>query len=181
MKAMTQANLQSAFGGESQARNRYDIWGEHAGKDGFPNVERLFHCTADAEKVHAGLHFKAMKDVKGDFLVASMAGFGIGTTSENLEGAIGGEVFEYTEMYPAYIEVAEMQEEKAAVSAMRFAIEAEKVHAELFGKAKEAVDAAKDLDAEKILLCPVCGFVTITGEEEKCPICGAPSSRFKAY
>lgn len=181
MKDMTQANLRSAYGGESQARNRYDIWGEYAGKEGFPNVERLFHCTADAEKVHAGLHFKAMKDVKGDFLVASMAGFGIGNTSENLEAARGGEVFEYTEMYPAYIAVAEMQEEKAAVSAMRFAIEAEKVHAVLFGKAKDAVDQGKDLDAEKILLCPVCGFVSITGEEEKCPICGALASKFIAY
>ncbi|QQK07393.1 rubrerythrin family protein [Miniphocaeibacter halophilus] len=181
MKDMTQANLRSAYGGESQARNRYDIWGECAGKDGYPNVERLFHCTADAEKIHAGLHFKAMKDVKGDFLVASMAGFGIGTTSENLEAARGGEIFEYTEMYPAYIAVAEMQEEKEAVRAMRFAIEAEKVHAVLFGKAKEAVDQAKDLDAEKILLCPICGFISITGEEEKCPICGALSSKFVAY
>ncbi|MDL2311148.1 Rubrerythrin-2 [Peptostreptococcaceae bacterium OttesenSCG-928-C18] len=181
MKDMTQANLQSAFGGESQARNRYDIWGEHALKDGYKNVSRLFHCTAEAEKIHAGLHFKAMKDVKGDFLVASMAGFGIGTTSENLAAAKGGEVFEYTEMYPAYIAVAEMQGEKVAVSAMRFAIEAEKIHAELFGKAKVAVDAAKDLDAEKIMLCPFCGFVTITGEEDKCPICGAVSSKFIAY
>ena len=178
---MTQANLQSAFGGESQARNRYDIWGDSAAKDGFNNVSRLFYATADAEKVHAGLHFKAMKDVKGDFLVASMAGFGIGTTSENLAAARGGEVFEYTEMYPAYIAVAEMQGEIAAVNAMRFAIEAEKIHADLFGKAKDAVDAAKDLDAEKILLCPFCGFVTITGDEEKCPICGAASSKFVAY
>lgn len=181
MKEMTQANLRSAYGGESQARNRYDIWGAHAGKEGFKNVERLFYCTADAEKVHADLHFKAMKDVKGDFLVASMAGFGLGSTSENLEGARGGEIFEYTEMYPAYIAVAEMQGEKEAVRAMRFAIEAEKVHAELFGKAKDAVDKGNDLDAEKILLCPVCGFVTITGEEEACPICGAKASVFKAY
>lgn len=181
MKDMTQANLRSAFGGESQARNRYDIWGDVATKEGFPNVGRLFHCTADAEKIHAGLHFKAMKDVKGDFLVASMAGFGIGSTSENLEGARGGEVFEYTEMYPAYIEVAEMQGEEAAVRAMRFAIEAEKVHAELFGKAKEVVDSGKDLDDEKIYLCPVCGFVSLTGEEEKCPICGAKREIFVEY
>lgn len=181
MKDMTQANLRSAYGGESQARNRYDIWGVHAGKEGFKNVERLFHCTADAEKVHAGLHFEALKDVKGDFLVASMAGFGIGNTSENLAGARGGEIFEYTEMYPSYIAVAEMQDEKEAVRAMKFAIEAEKIHAELFGKAKEAVDMGKDLDAEKILLCPFCGFVTITGEEETCPICGAKASTFKEY
>ena len=50
MKMMTQANLQSAFGGESQARNRYNIWGNKAEKDGFKNVARLFNATADAEK-----------------------------------------------------------------------------------------------------------------------------------
>lgn len=181
MKEMTQANLRSAFGGESQARNRYDIWGDVAAKDGFPNVGRLFHCTADAEKVHANLHFKAMKDVKGDFLVASMAGFGIGTTSENLEAAKGGEVFEYTEMYPAYIEVAEMQGEEAAVRAMRFAVAAEKVHAKLFGEAKEVVDSGKDLGDGKIYLCPVCGFVSLTGEEDKCPICGTKKAAFVEY
>ncbi|WP_300409871.1 ferritin family protein [Lagierella sp.] len=181
MRDMTQANLRSAYGGESQARNRYDIWGDIAKKDGYPNVARLFHCTADAEKIHAGLHFKAMKDVKGDFLVASMAGFGIGSTSENLAAARGGEVFEYTEMYPAYIEVAQMQGEEEAVKAMRFAVEAEKIHAELFGKAKEAVDSGKDLDSEKIYLCPVCGFVSLTGEEEVCPLCGCKRAIFVEY
>ena len=143
MKLMTQANLQSAFGGESQARNRYNIWGNKAEKDGFKNVARLFNATADAEKIHAALHFDALKDVHGDFAVTSMAGFGIGSTSENLEGARNGEIFEATEMYPAYIEVAEMQEEKEAVRAMKFAVEAEKVHAERFGKAKEFVDGGK--------------------------------------
>lgn len=176
MRKMTQANLRSAFGGESQARSRYDIWGAKAGEDGFPNVERLFHCIANAEKIHAGLHFKALRDVKGDFLVDSMAGFGIGTTSENLEGARNGEIFEYTEMYPAYIDVAEMQEEKEAVNAMKFAVAAEKIHAELFGKAKSAVDKGTDLAAEKIFLCPVCGFVTLSEELEHCPICGTKAS-----
>lgn len=181
MKEMTQANLRSAFGGESQARNRYDIWGDVAKKEGFGNVARLFHCTADAEKVHAGLHFKALKDVNGDFPVTSMAGFGLNDTSTNLQNAKNGEVFEYTEMYPAYIAVAELQEEKEAVKAMRFAIEAEKVHAVLFGKAKDFVDAGKDLEAKVVKLCPVCGFVTITGDEEVCPICGAIESVFIEY
>ena len=180
MKMMTQANLQSAFGGESQARNRYNIWGNKAEKDGFKNVARLFNATADAEKIHAALHFDALKDVHGDFAVTSMAGFGIGSTSENLEGARNGEIFEATEMYPAYIEVAEMQEEKEAVRAMRFAVEAEKVHAERYLEAKEAVDAGKDLDVEKIYLCPVCGYITFE-EEDKCPICGCAGSKFVAY
>lgn len=64
MKHMTQANLRSAFGGESMARNRYNIWGQAAEKEGFPNVKRLFDATAEAERIHAGLHYKAMKDLE---------------------------------------------------------------------------------------------------------------------
>lgn len=181
MNDMTANNLRSAFGGESQAHMRYRIWGEKAEKDGFPTVARLFYATADAEEIHATLHFKALREQVGDFNVNSMAGFGYGTTSENLEGAIGGETFEFTQMYPAYIAVAEMQGEKEAVSAMKYAIEAEKVHAELFTKAKEAVDSGKDLEAEKVLLCPACGFISLTGEEENCPLCNVKRELFKEY
>lgn len=181
MNHMTQDNLRSSFGGESQAHMRYRIWGARAEKEGFPNVARLFACTSDAEQVHATLHFNALKDVNGDFPVVSMAGFGLNETSQNLQGAIDGETFEFTQMYPAYIAVAELQEEKTAISAMRFAIEAEKVHAELFGIAKEAVDAGKDLEAEVVLLCPVCGFISLTGEEENCPICNAKKEKFIEY
>lgn len=181
MNAMTQDNLRSAFGGESMAHMRYRIWGEKAEKEGFPTVARLFLCTSDAEEVHASLHFNAMKDIKGDYPVTSMAGFGLTSTSENLQGAIDGETFEFTQMYPAYIAVAEMQGEKSAVRAMKYAIEAEKVHAELFTKAKEAVDAGKDLEAEVVLLCPVCGYISLTGEEESCPLCNAKKELFIAY
>lgn len=181
MRAMTQANLRSAYSGESQARNRYNIWGDVAKTEGFPNVKRLFDATAEAERIHAGLHFKALKDVKGDFDVVAGGGFGIGTTAENLQGAINGETFEFTEMYPAYIAVAEMQEEKAAVRAMQFAIEAEKVHAKMFGLAKDAVEQGKDLEVEDaVFLCPVCGYVALS-DEENCPICGANASKFIKY
>ncbi len=181
MNAMTQDNLRSAYGGESMAHMRYRTWAEKADKDGFPTVARLFKATAIAEEIHANLHFAALKDISGDFVVTSMAGFGISTTSENLQGAINGEVFEYTQMYPAYIAVAEMQEEKTAVRAMKFAIEAEKVHAELFTQAKEAVDEGKDLEATDVLLCPICGFISLTGEEHICPICNAKKDKFVEY
>ncbi len=181
MNAMTQDNLRSAFGGESQAHMRYRIWGPVATKEGFPVTGRLFMATSDAEQVHATLHFKALKDCPGDFAVISGAAFGLSTTSENLVGAINGELHEVNQMYPAYIAVAEMQEEKAAIQAMRYAIEAEKVHAELFTKAKEAVDAGKDLEAEVILLCPVCGFISLTGEEEICPVCNVKKEMFVEY
>src|SRR5690625_192137 len=181
MNAMTQDNLRSAFGGESMASMRYRSWGDTAKKEGFPTVSRLFYCTADAEEIHATLHFKAMKDIGGDFPVTSMAGFGLTSTSENLQGAIDGETFEYTQMYPAYIAVAEMQGEDSAVRAMKYATEAEKVHAELFTKAKNAVDEGKDLEAEVMLLCPVCGFISLTGEEDRCPLCNAKKEIFKSY
>lgn len=181
MNAMTAENLRSAFGGESQAHMRYRIWSDKANKDGFPTVARLFMATSDAEEVHATLHFKALKDISGDFLVASGAGFGLGTTSDNLQGAINGELHEVNQMYPAYIAVAEMQGEKTAISAMKFAIEAEKVHADLFTKAKEAVEGGKDLEAKVVALCPICGFITLTGEEDKCPLCNAKKELFVAY
>lgn len=181
MKHMTQANLRSAFGGESMARSRYNIWGQAAEKEGFPNVKRLFDATAEAERIHAGLHYKAMKDLEGDFDVATRGGFGIGKTAENLQGAIDGETFEFTEMYPAYIQVAEMQDEQGAVRAMRFAIEAEKVHAKMFGVAKDAVEQGKDLEVnDSVYLCPVCGFVSLS-REEKCPICGCAGEKFITY
>lgn len=181
MNAMTSENLRSAFGGESQAHMRYRIWGNEAEKQGFPNVKRLFDATSEAEAVHATLHFKALKDVKGDFSVTSGAGFGLGTTSENLQAAADGERFEFTQMYPAYIAVAEFQEEKEAVRAMRFAVEAEKVHEERYLEAKKDVDAGHDLKAENILLCPVCGYITFDANEEYCPICHTKSSKFVAY
>ncbi len=181
MNQMTSDNLRSAFGGESQAHMRYLIWGEEAKKGGFENVARLYKATSDAERVHATLHFRALKDVKGDFPVVSMAGFGIGTASENLEAAKNGEIFESTQMYPAYIAVAEMQNEKEAIRAMRFATQAEEVHAKKYQEAKDAVDAGKDLDAEDILMCPVCGYITFDKSEEACPICGCKSNMFVAY
>ncbi len=181
MNAMTENNLKSAFGGESMAHMRYRIWGKQATKDGFPTVGRLFLATSDAEQVHATLHFNALRDQAGDASVTAGGGFGLGTTSDNLQGAIDGEMFEVEQMYPTYIKVAEFQEEDEAVKAMRFAIAAEKVHADLFTEAKKAVDAGKDLEAKVVDLCPVCGYVTLEGNEEYCPICGAKREKFIKY
>jgi len=182
VRAMTADNLRSAFGGESQAHMRYRIWGATAKKEGFENVSKLFMATSDAEQIHATLHFNALKDVEGDFPVTSMAGFGLSETSKNLQGAINGEVFEYTEMYPAYISVAEIQGEEEAIKAYRFAIEAEKVHAKRFQEAKDAVDQGKDLEVSGgIYLCPVCGYIGLDPDEEACPLCGAKRAVFIEY
>lgn len=178
---MTAQNLRSAYGGESQAYQRYIVWGQKAEQDGFPKVGLLFKAIAYAEQVHAGNHFKALDNIKGDFLVASGAGFGLGTTSENLEGAIAGENFEVEQMYPAFQAVANAQEEKEAKRSFYFAIEAEKNHADLYTQAKTAVDAGKDYEFEYVSVCSVCGHTVKDNTPEKCPICGVSHEKFQEF
>jgi rubrerythrin len=181
MHSMTADNLRSAYGGESMAHMRYITWADKAERDGFPNVARLFRAISFAEQVHATGHFNAMKDAAGAFSVLAGGGFGVGTTSKNLEGAIGGESFEIAEMYPAYIAVAEMQGEKAALRPMNYAIEAEKIHAEMYKKAKQAVDSGKDVQLGPIQICDVCGYTHEGNVPDKCPVCGALRKRFKTF
>lgn len=181
MHIMTAANLRSAFGGESMAHMRYLIWGDLAEKDGFPDVARLFRAISRAEQVHATNHFDTLQDEKGDYLVPSYAGFGIGGTSENLEGAIAGEEFEIEEMYPAYMATAKEQEERSARISFYYAVSAEKIHAEMFRKAKESVDAGKDLELDKVQICLVCGHTVEGDAPEKCPICAASKDKYIAF
>ncbi len=181
MHEMTAANLRSAFGGESMAHMRYHIWGEKAEKEGFPNVGRLFRAIADAERIHATNHFAELGNQGGDFLVAATAGFGLNTTSQNLQSAIGGETFEAEEMYSAYLETAKLQEEKGAQRTFHYALAAEKAHAALYARAKQAVDDGKDVELGPVQVCGVCGY-TVEGEApDRCPICGAKKERFRAF
>ncbi len=136
---------------------RYKVWGARAKEEGFPNIARLFIAIAYAEEVHAGNHFNALADEDGDFLVASMSGFGLKSTAENLQGAINGENFEVKQMYPAYMAVAWEQDEKGGIRSFRYAIEAEKIHAVLFTKAKEAVEQGDDMPPDTVQICEVCG------------------------
>jgi rubrerythrin len=182
MHDMTAANLRSAFGGESQAHMRYLIWGDKAEKDGFPNVARLFRAISRAEQSHATGHFVAMRGEGGDHLVPSMAGFGLTDTSANLQGAIDGETFEIKEMYPSYLEVASAQSEGRAVKSMGYALQAEKIHADMFTKAKKAVDGGKDVKLGTMQICSVCGH-TLEADEapDKCPICNAMKAKYVAF
>ena len=167
MKEMTQANLQAAFAGESQAHVKYMAFAEMAEREKLPNVARVFRAAAYAEQMHATNHLRALG--------------GIGKTAANLEAAFGGETFEINEMYPAYLAVAEAQEEKRALQSMNDALAAEKVHAALYAAAKEAVAAGKDAEVSTLWVCDVCGF---TGEgelPEKCPICGAVHTKLRKF
>lgn len=178
---ITAQNLRSAFGGESQAYQRYIVWGKKAEEDGYPNVGLLFKAIAYAEEVHAGNHFEVHSNIDGDFLVAAGAGFGLGSTVDNLEGAIGGENFEVEQMYPAFYLVAKDQQEKDALRSFHYALEAEKTHASLYSEAKKAVEAGNDYDLEYVSVCSVCGHTVKDGTPDKCPICGAPKAKFKEF
>ncbi len=181
MNTMTADNLRSAFGGESMAHMRYRIWGDKAKEDGFDNIARLFTAIAAAEKVHATNHFVALREEVGDALVPSMGGFGYTTTTENLQGAINGEVYESTEMYPSFLEVAKMQEQPKAQQSFHYALEAEKVHADMYREAKKAARAGDDLDLGPIQICTECGYTVEGDAPNMCPICAASSDEFRAY
>jgi rubrerythrin/CheY-like chemotaxis protein len=167
MKEMTRENLAAAFAGESQAAMKYLAFASKAQKEGKPNIARLFEAIAYAEQVHAINHFKELG--------------GIGSTASNLDAAIGGEVFEVDEMYSAYLAVAEAQNEKGAHRSMTYAIEAEKIHADMYADAKRTVEAGKDLEIGKVYICPVCGFTHIDEPPDRCPVCKAKREVFKVF
>ncbi|SDL19299.1 rubrerythrin family protein [Halarsenatibacter silvermanii] len=178
---MTSENLRSAFGGESQAYQRYQVWGSKADEEGYPMVATLFKAVAHAEQVHARNHFEAMDNVQGDHLVASGAVFGLNDTAENLAGAIEGERHEIDQMYPAYSLVAKNQEENEAVKTFHYALEAEKAHADLFSEAKEAVERGSDYDIDYLGVCEVCGFTIKNEIPDYCPICGESHDEFEKF
>lgn len=181
MNKMTAGNLKSAFGGESMAHQRYLIFSDKAEKEGFLEVARLIRAIASAEKIHATNHYKALSELKGDFLVASAAPFGFKDTIFNLQVGINGESFEITEMYPVYLETAKFQNVGSAIRSFTWALETEKMHLSMFKKAKAKVSEGKDYTKEKIQVCGVCGY-TIEGKApEKCPICGAIKEKFVEY
>lgn len=179
--AMTADFLRSAYGGESMAHMRYLIWGDAAEKDGYPNIARLFKAVAYAEWAHAKNHFNVLKNQVGDNTVAAGAVFGETNIVDNLQGAIDGELHEIEQMYPVYLETAKFQDEKDAQRAFHYALEAEKIHADLFQKAQDKAKQGKDIEADTIYICPVCGFTEIGDNVEKCPVCGVSKDRFKAF
>ncbi len=181
--AQTADFLRSAFGGESMAHMRYLIWAEHATNKGYPNIGKLFHAIAHAEQVHAHNHFKVLKDMTGGFKVDAGGEFGLQSVSENLAWAMEGELGEVNQMYPAYLAVAELQGEKDAIRSFHYALEAEKIHAAMFGQARDHALKEKDmpLGEDKIYICPVCGFTHIGDPPSYCPVCKVKSSLFAAF
>lgn len=154
----TTENLKDAFAGESQANQKYKAFAKKAEKEGFKNIAKLFRTTAEAERIHAEGHLKALE------LIAS--------TAENLQAAIDGETYEFTEMYPPMVDKAQADGHKAKTM-FKFAVDAEEVHAQIYKKALDAVKAGKDMEINEFYLCPVCGYIELGSAPDKCPVCGA--------
>jgi len=181
MRPMTVHHLQNAFSGESQAHMRYLSYAERAEKEGFPNVGRLLRAIAWAEQIHALNHFNVLRDQKGAASSLAHAGFGVGSTLENLDIAIEGEEFEVDEMYPAYKAVAALQGESRAERSFDWAGKAEQTHAGLFQQAKAAVESGQDFDIGPVQVCSVCGHTIAGDAPRRCPICGAKQEKYRAF
>ncbi len=161
--SQTTDDLKTAFAGESQAFQKYSAFAKKAALDGYGNIAKLFATTAEAERTHAAGHLRALE--------------GVGDTLNNLQAAIDGETYEFTEMYPPMLAEAEATGHKAKTM-FGYAVAAEEVHARLYAMALEAVRTGKDLEISEFYLCPVCGYIELGKKPESCPICGVKGEKF---
>ena len=164
----TEKNLMAAFAGESQARNKYTYFASVAKKEGYEQIAAIFQQTADNEKEHAKLWFKALG--------------GIGNTAENLVSAANGENEEWTEMYPEFARVA--REEGFVALALQFEAVAkiEKEHEERYRKLLENVETAQVFAKAGITVwvCRNCGHIHMAETAPKvCPVCLHPQAYFE--
>ena len=163
--ADTKANLEAAFAGESQANRKYLFFAEKADAAGNRQLARLFRAAAEAETIHARNHLRVLGEIKTD--------------KENLQAAVGGESYEFTEMYPGFIEQAKAEGNQKAESSFDMANKVEKIHHKLFQAALKDLEAGTAERDAPYNVCQVCGY-TVEGEApERCPVCGAPRSQFK--
>lgn len=181
MHQITEQNLINAFGGESMAHMRYLHFGRQAEKENFPMVARLFKAVSFAEYMHAGDHYRELRHLEGGFVANSMGAFGPGDTAKALKLAIAGEEYEITEMYPTFIATAKFQGEQGAQRSFEWSYASEKLHKELFEKAKKAVDAGQDVALGPVQVCEVCGYTMEGDAPDRCPVCGAKREKFTAF
>ena len=164
----TEKNLMTAFAGESQARNKYTYFASVAKKEGYEQISEIFSKTADNEKEHAKLWFKALGE--------------LGDTAANLAAAAAGENYEWTDMYATFAK--EAAEEGFAELAARFAAVAavEKTHEERYRKLLSNVEMKKVFEKSEITMweCRNCGHLVMGKEAPAvCPVCSHPQSYFE--
>ena len=166
----TEKNLEAAFAGESQARNKYTYFASKAKKDGFEQIAALFLKTAENEKEHAKMWYKELH------------GGSVEPTDINLEAAADGENYEWTDMYKGFAEVAREEGFDELAKKFEGVAEIEKHHEERYRKllanVKEKKVFSKDGDA--IWICRNCGHVVIGKDApEVCPVCDHPRAYFE--
>lgn len=164
----TEANLKTAFAGESEARNKYTYYASKARKDGYVQIAQLFEATANNEKEHAKLWFKLLHD-------------GIGPTAENLLDAAEGEKYEWTEMYATFAKEAREEGFDHIADLFEGVAAIEKEHEEryrrLLENVKEGIVFSRDGD--RIWECGNCGHIHVgPTAPELCPVCAHPQSYF---
>ena len=164
----TEKNLEAAFAGESQARNKYTYFASKAKKEGYEQIAALFLKTADNEKEHAKLWFKELN--------------GIGDTAENLKAAAEGENYEWTDMYAGFAKVAEEEGFPELAEKFRLVAKIEKEHEERYLALLKNVEA-KEVFAKKgetVWECRNCGHIHIGKEApEVCPTCDHAQAYFE--
>ncbi len=164
----TEANLQAAFAGESQARNKYTYFASVARKEGFEQIAAIFQATADNEKEHAKLWFKELE--------------GVGDTAANLEAAAAGENFEWTDMYEAFAKTAEEEGFTALAKRFRMVAAIEKRHEERYRALLHNIETAAVFEKSEVKVweCRNCGHIVVgTKAPEVCPVCAHPQSYFE--
>ena len=164
----TEKNLQAAFAGESQARNKYTYFASKAKKEGYEQIAALFLKTADNEKEHAKMWFKELE--------------GIGTTAQNLAAAADGENYEWTDMYEGFAKTAEAEGFTLLAEKFRMVAAIEKRHEERYRALLHNVETAQVFEKSEVKVweCRNCGHVVIgTKAPEVCPVCDHPQSYFE--
>ena len=166
----TEKNLEAAFAGESQARNKYTYFASRAKKEGFEQIAALFLETAENEKEHAKLWFKELN--------------GINDTAQNLADAAAGENYEWTDMYEGFAKTAE--EEGFTELAIKFRMVAaiEKRHEERYRALLKNVETAEVFKRSEVKVweCRNCGHIVGgTSAPEICPVCAHPKAYFELH
>ena len=166
----TEKNLEAAFAGESQARNKYTYFASKAKKEGFEQISALFLKTADNEKEHAKMWFKELN--------------GIGDTAENLAAAAEGENYEWTDMYEGFAKTADEEGFHELAKKFRLVAAIEKHHEERYRALLKNVETAAVFEKSEVKVweCRNCGHIVVgTKAPEECPTCAHPQSYFEVH
>lgn len=178
--SQTEKNILTAFAGESQARNRYTFYASQAKKDGFVFVSKIFEETAQQEKEHAERLFKFLEGGPLEITSTFPAGI-IGDTRSNLLESAAGEHEEYTQMYPAFAEIAEKEGYYAVATTMRNILIAENYHEKRFLDLAEKIKNGTMFKNPEptVWRCLNCGcLVDGANAPDTCPACLHPQAYF---